>query len=93
MDALNLHYEVLGGPSHCCGILQYRAGDIETSSKVATNSIEKFIRTGAKEVLSWCPTCQVQYAEFGLPTYEKVTNSKPFEMTPFVLFLKQRYKS
>ncbi len=90
MDALNLHYEVLGGPSHCCGILQYRAGDIETSSKVATNSIEKFIRTGAKKVLSWCPTCQVQYAEFGLPTYEKVTNSKPFEMTPFVLFLETK---
>ena len=30
MDALDIRYRVLGGPSHCCGILQYRAGDLET---------------------------------------------------------------
>lgn len=87
MDALDINYTVLGGPSHCCGILQFRAGDMKTSTKVASNTIEKFIRTGATEVLSWCPTCQVQYSEFGLPTYESATGIKPFEMTPFVLFL------
>lgn len=87
LDALNINYSVLGGPSHCCGILQFRAGDTTTSAKVATNSIEKFVQTGATQVLSWCPTCQVQYSEFGLPTYEALTKSKPFEMTPFVLFL------
>jgi len=87
MDALDINYTVLGGPSHCCGILQFRAGDMKTSTKVASNTIEKFIRTGATKVLSWCPTCQVQYSEFGLPTYENATGIKPFEMTPFVLFL------
>jgi heterodisulfide reductase subunit D len=89
MDALDIRYRVLGGPSHCCGILQYRAGDLETSNKMAKNSIEKFINTGASEVLSWCPTCQVQFSEVALPTYEGVTNSKPFEMTPFILFLER----
>ena len=90
MDALELNYSVLGGPSHCCGILQFRAGDVETSTKVASNTIEKFIQTGATEVLSWCPTCQVQYSEFGLPTYENATGIKPFEMRPFVLFLESQ---
>ncbi len=90
MDALQLNYSVLGGPSHCCGILQFRSGDVETSTKVASNTIEKFIQTGATEVLSWCPTCQVQYSEFGLPTYENATGIKPFEMRPFVLFLESQ---
>ena len=90
MDALELNYSVLGGPSHCCGILQFRSGDVETSTKVASNTIEKFIQTGATEVLSWCPTCQVQYSEFGLPTYENATGIKPFEMRPFVLFLESQ---
>ncbi len=90
MDALKAKYLVLGGPSHCCGILQLRAGDVKTSTKVASNTIEKFIQTGATEVLSWCPTCQVQYSEFGLPTYENATGIKPFEMTPFVLFLESQ---
>ena len=90
MDALELNYSVLGGPSHCCGILQFRAGDVETSTKVASNTIAKFIQTGATEVLSWCPTCQVQYSEFGLPTYENATGIKPFEMRPFVLFLESQ---
>ena len=90
MDALELNYSVLGGPSHCCGILQFRAGDVKTSTKVASNTIEKFIQTGATEVLSWCPTCQVQYSEFGLPTYENATGIKPFEMRPFVLFLESQ---
>ncbi len=89
MDALDINYRVLGGPSHCCGILQYRAGDLATSNTMARNTIEKFIRTGSSEVLSWCPTCQVQFSEIGLPTYEHATNTKPFEMTPFILFLKR----
>lgn len=87
LDALEENYRVVGGPSHCCGVLQFRAGDYETSAKVATNSIEKFSKTGASTVLSWCPTCQVQFTEIGLPMYEGTKHSKPFEMTPFILYL------
>ncbi len=87
MDVLGIRYKAMGGPAHCCGILQYRAGDIDTSLKVAANSINKFAQTGASTVLSWCPTCQVQFDEIGLPTYREATTSNPVEMTPFVLFL------
>ena len=31
MDALGVSYRVMGGPSHCCGVLQLRAGDTEMS--------------------------------------------------------------
>ena len=40
------------------------------------------------QVVSWCPSCHVQFTETTLPTVEKTRGSKPFEMTPFMLFLR-----
>jgi hypothetical protein len=34
----------------------------------------------------------VQFTETTIPTVEKVTGSRPFEMTPFMLFLKTRFE-
>jgi heterodisulfide reductase subunit D len=31
MDRLGIGYQAMGGPGHCCGILQMRAGDVEMS--------------------------------------------------------------
>jgi len=87
MDRLAISYRVLGGPSHCCGIMHYREGDLAGSGRMATGTIEKFVRTGATEVLSWCPSCHVQYSEVALPTYERASGTRPFEMTPFLIFL------
>src|SRR5215472_16200092 len=33
MDAIGITYQVLGGPSHCCGIVQMRTGDVATSGR------------------------------------------------------------
>jgi Fe-S oxidoreductase len=41
MDALGITYQVMGGPSHCCGISQLRAGDVEMSGRMGANTIEK----------------------------------------------------
>jgi Fe-S oxidoreductase len=87
MDALDISYEVMGGPSHCCGIVQMRAGDVTTSGRVGESSIDKLSQSNNKTVLSWCPSCQVQFTETTLPTVEKMRGSKPFEMTPFTLFV------
>jgi heterodisulfide reductase subunit D len=87
MDALEISYEVMGGPSHCCGIVQMRAGDVTTSGRVGESSIDKLSQSNTKTVLSWCPSCQVQFTETTLPTVEKMRGAKPFEMTPFTLFV------
>ena len=29
LDALDVSYQVLGGPSHCCGVVQMRTGDVD----------------------------------------------------------------
>lgn len=90
MDALGVTYKVMGGPSHCCGIVQLRTGDTEVSGRVATNSLDK-LAEGKTGVISWCASCHVQFTETTLPTIEKVRGSRPFEMTPFMLFLKTRF--
>ena len=87
MDALDISYEVMGGPTHCCGIVQMRMGDISTSGRVGESSIDKLSQSNSGQVLSWCPSCQVQFTETTLPTVEKLRGAKPFEMTPFTLFI------
>jgi heterodisulfide reductase subunit D len=90
MDAIGITYDVMGGPTHCCGIVQMRMGDVATSGRVAENTIDKLAQSNTGQVISWCPSCQVQFTETTLPTIEKTRGAKPFEMTPFTLFLRKR---
>jgi len=89
MDALGVTYEVMGGPTHCCGVTQLRPGDVETVGRVAQSSIDKLAAPG-KEVLAWCPSCYVQFTETTLPTVERMRGARPFEMTPWMRFLGER---
>ena len=91
MDALGVTYRVMGGPTHCCGVIQIRAGDTDVSGRVATSSLDK-LAEGKRGVISWCASCHVQFTETTIPTVEKVRGSRPFEMTPFMLFLKARFE-
>jgi hypothetical protein len=58
---------------------------------MATNSLDK-LAEGKSGVISWCPSCHVRFTETTLPTIEKVRGSRPFEMTPFMLFLATRFE-
>jgi len=90
MDALGIHYQVMGGPSHCCGVMQLRPGDVEMSGRMGTNSIDKMSHAKSGQVISWCPSCYVQFTETTLPAIERQRGARPFEMTPFMRFLEQR---
>ena len=89
MDALGVSYRVMGGPTHCCGVIQLRTGDVDTSSRFAGSTIGKLAQSKSGEVISWCPSCFVQFTESMLPTFERATGEKPFEMTPFMRFLRR----
>ncbi|MCC6778719.1 MAG: (Fe-S)-binding protein [Hyphomicrobiales bacterium] len=89
MDSLGVRYQVLGGPSHCCGVVQLRTGDIATSGRFAESTMDKLARSKSGQVVSWCPSCHVQFTETTLPTIERTRGARPFEMTPFMLFLRQ----
>lgn len=87
MDRLDMRYEVMGGPTHCCGVIQLRAGDTEVSGRMGMSTLDKMAASKTGEVVSWCPSCQVQFGETTLPTLERMTGSKPFEMIPALPFL------
>jgi heterodisulfide reductase subunit D len=87
MDALGVSYRVLGGPTHCCGVIQLRAGDTQTSGRFAGNTMSKLAHSKSGQVLSWCPSCFVQFTEVMVPTFERAGQARPFEMTPFIRFL------
>jgi heterodisulfide reductase subunit D len=85
MDAMGIRYRVMGGPSACCGVLQYGAGDLSTSGRIAYRTVDR-LAAAAPRALSWCPTCQVQLSEIVAPT----RMDSPLDMVPFVRFLAER---
>src|SRR5260370_29391362 len=90
MDVLGVSYQVMGGPSHCCGIMQLRPGHIEMSRRMRSSTMEKLSRSKSGQVISWCPSCYVQFTELTLPTIDQPPGSPPFEITPFIRFLNGR---
>lgn len=87
LDRLGFRYRVHGGPGDCCGVLQYRAGDVETAGRIAYRTLDRFADAKAPTVLSWCPTCQVQLGENVLPGYQSQQPEKAFTIESFVRFL------
>src|SRR5262245_48036698 len=63
MDRLGIAYQVMGGPSHCCGIQQMRAGDIETSGRLGTNWTEELSHSKSGQLLPWCQSRQLRFNE------------------------------
>ncbi|HEY0185116.1 MAG TPA: (Fe-S)-binding protein [Rhodopila sp.] len=85
MDAMGIRYRVMGGPSACCGVLQFGAGDLGTSGRIAYRTIDR-LAAAAPRALSWCPTCQVQLTEIAAPAKADTR----LDMAPFVRFLAER---
>jgi heterodisulfide reductase subunit D len=89
IDAMGLTYQVVGGPSACCGIFQFLSGDAETSGRAGFNALHQIEAIGAVERLSWCPSCQTQFDEIIIPNHQRITGDDTFGLTPFFLFLER----
>jgi len=74
LDRLGARYKVFAGPAHCCGVIQYRAGDTRTSGQMGGNTVAGFAGTGAPRVLTWCPTCNIQLSEIVMPSTNATFN-------------------
>ena len=86
LEKLDLTYEVHGGPGSCCGILQTRPGDMPNAARQAFTTMDKFAKAKASQVISWCPTCQIQFGEMMIPSYQEATGTG-IDMTMFPVFL------
>jgi hypothetical protein len=84
LDALGVSYRVMGGPGDCCGVLQFRAGDLDASGRIAYRTTDRFAATGAGKVLAWCPTCTIQIGENVLPGRAA---APAYELEAFVVYL------
>jgi hypothetical protein len=69
--------------------LQGRAGDTDNAGRQAFTTLDKFVDTKASEVVSWCPTCQIQFGETVIPSYQKVTG-RSVDMSMFPVYLASR---
>ena len=63
-DRLGLDYEVAGGVGHCCGINHIRRGDLEAGGEMGARSLAHFKSYEPERVITFCPTCQMQYSEY-----------------------------
>jgi len=64
LDALEVDYEVLGGPSACCGIIHSKwEGDMNAGGKVTAFTLKRFGEFQPKKVLNWCPSCELHIGE------------------------------
>jgi heterodisulfide reductase subunit D len=89
LDRLGITYDVQGGPGSCCGILQTRPGDAENAGRQAFSTLDKFAATGASKILSWCPTCQIQFGETMIPSYREATGTA-MDIGMFPVYLASR---
>jgi heterodisulfide reductase subunit D len=83
LDALGVTYRVMGGPGDCCGVIQFRTGDLEASGRIADRTTDRFAATGAGKVLAWCPTCTIQIGENVLPGRA----APAYDLEAFVVYL------
>jgi Fe-S oxidoreductase len=90
LDEIGVSYSVMGGPTHCCGVVQMRSGDVEASGRFGESTMDKLAQSKTGTVLAWCPSCLVQFNDFSLPTLDRTRGARPFDMTPFILFLRSR---
>ena len=63
LDALGLDFDVVGGPSHCCGVYQFQEADLPTYERIGHRTFHRLGLSGASRVLTWCPTCSKNFDE------------------------------
>jgi Fe-S oxidoreductase len=64
LDALEIDYEVVGGPSACCGTIHTKwQGDLSTGARLTTATLARFEGFKPQRVLNWCPSCQLHLGE------------------------------
>jgi Fe-S oxidoreductase len=91
LDGLGVSYQVMGGPGDCCGVLQYRTGDLDASGRIAYRTTDRFAASGASKVLAWCPTCTIQLGENVMPG--RGAHAGAYDLEPLVVYLASQLAS
>jgi Fe-S oxidoreductase len=84
-QALGLNFAAVGSPRFCCGIIQHRAGDLGGATQLSQATLAKVKSYGAKQVVIWCPTCQLRFEEV-----IRKGEAPPFPITHATTFLAEK---
>jgi Fe-S oxidoreductase len=63
LESIEVDFQAFGGTANCCGVVQFMGGDVGTYERISGKTYDSFSAMGAKQVISWCPTCQLQFGE------------------------------
>ncbi len=65
---LGIDFEAIGGPQFCCGIVHHSQGDTDAANRLSESTVAKMESYGAKTMVMWCPSCDLQFEEVVIPT-------------------------
>jgi Fe-S oxidoreductase len=83
-QALGIDFVAFAGPQFCCGAVSERAGDSEGSTRLSRAAVDRFASYGPKQVVIWCPTCQLRFEAY------METSVSRFSMSHVTTFLAER---
>ncbi|HEY5349934.1 MAG TPA: heterodisulfide reductase-related iron-sulfur binding cluster [Candidatus Lustribacter sp.] len=87
-QAAGVDFAVVGGPQFCCGIVHHAQGDADAARRLSGATVAKFHSYGARTVVMWCPSCNLQFEEIIRAQFEL-----DFEITHASAFLAARAAS
>jgi Fe-S oxidoreductase len=80
-ERLAIDFEAVGGVEFCCGTIHHGQGDVGAASRISHSTVNKFESYGARQVVMWCPSCNLQFDEVVLkelqPTFS-ITHTTAF---------------
>ena len=83
-QALGIDFQAVAGPRFCCGSVHQRTNDIKGAARIFQATVEKVACCGPKQVVIWCPACQVRFEE------AQQKKALPFSITHATSFLAER---
>lgn len=84
---IGVNFTTIGGAEFCCGAYHRHAGDIDFENQIATASLRGIGRAGAKEFVSFCPSCDDSFGR-----YNNGTKLRQLNLTQFLVERIQKLK-
>lgn len=84
---IGVNFTAVGGAEFCCGAYHRHAGDIDFENQIATASLKGIGRSGAREFVSFCPSCDDSFGR-----YNSGTKLRQLNLTQFLVERMQRLK-
>jgi len=84
LDKLGVDYAAVGGMQFCCGIVHHSHGDEPAADRISSATVERMRSYGAKTLVMWCPSCDLQFEDVIVPALADSLGMKIVHATEFL---------